>query len=176
MDFPRPFGSGRGDDEDDAPGQMIRDPGAEAISRERDEERKRVLSATAHTPRPALAPIGGVLLILVGASLLAAQWTLYPIGQTGQDNALRDLGLGIVAALAGLRVVVGQPGRHPVAAAAAFLSALGLLLAALLASHAATHITVTETVAGLVALLGALLCAFSPTSAERPSKTRRQET
>lgn len=66
MGLPNPFdGGAHGEDrDDDAPGKMIHDPRAEAISREQDQERRRILAATARAPRPPFAPVGAALILL----------------------------------------------------------------------------------------------------------------
>ncbi len=145
-----------------SPSQRLHDDTAEATAARDDERRRSMISAREETGRPPLAPIGAGLLVLVSVCVLVGQWTIYPIGQTGQDNALRDLAFGIVAGLAGMRILVAHPGRHLVAAGAGLLAGLGLLLVAVLADHTVTRTLVWEVVGGGFALIGAALCLVSP--------------
>lgn len=164
-----------GDDHEGVVPGLIHDPRAENLARGLDQQRRRIPAATVRTHRPPPAPLGEVLLLIVAAFLLGAQWTLYPFNQTEQDNALRDLGCGIAAALAGLRILVGRPGRHGVAVAGAVLSGLALLLAGLVATHSAPVITVVEAATGATVLMGALLCIFSGIAHSPLVDTRVQE-
>lgn len=145
-----------------APGQMIDDPVAKEAAREVEAERRRILAARARTPSPPLAPIGAALAITVAAYIWVAQWTLYPIGQTGQDNALRDLGWAILAGLAGIRILVGQPSRHPVATGVIGLAGAALLLETLLANHSSSVISASEGICGVTLIGAALVCGLSP--------------
>ncbi len=140
-----------------APGADVDDDRAEAVSRQADATRRELLEAAQHSGRPNLAPLGSGLTLLVAAWLVVAQWTVYPTGSVPQANALRDLGVGIVAALAGLRVAVAGPRL----AASAVLAACGaaLVLFGLLMPHVSTGVRVQEVACGALLLLGAGLCA-----------------
>jgi len=138
-----------------APGADVRDTEAEAVSRRADATRRELLAAAQHTGRPNLAPLGSGLALLVAAWLVVAQWTVYPTGSVPQANALRDLGVALVAALAGLRVAVAGPR----VGASAVLGACGaaLVLLGLLAPHVSTGVRVEEVVCGvLLVLAGAM--------------------
>lgn len=155
-----------------APGQMIEDPMAKKTSREVEAERRRILAARSRTPSPPWAPIGAALAIIVAAYIWVAQWTLYPIGQTGQDNALRDLGWAILAGLASIRILAGQPSRHLVATGVIGLAGTALVLEALLASHSSSVISASEGICGVTLIGAALVCSLSP--ARRPANQQEE--
>ena len=115
----------------------------------------------------------GWTLLLIAAVLLVSQWELVAHTTTGRANSYRDTGVAIVLALTGLRLALTR-GRHPVAAAVAGLSGLGLLLNGLLAGHDHLSLAVVETAAGAIALAcaaGAALSAGTWPDPSAPSRT-----
>lgn len=145
-----------------APGEMVHDEKAQQVAVDQDAVHRRVLAARERTSRPPLAPIGAGLLILVGVILMFAQWALFPTGVAGQDNGLRDLIFGMIGALAGMRVLVAQPGPHPIAGGVGLVCGLILLLGAFLAGHRIGGTEVVVGMCGVFAIAGALACLLSP--------------
>lgn len=144
--------------------RMIDDPEVRQRSRELDRRRRALERASHDAPRGPLAPLGAIVLVLVALFLLVAQWAIYPLGRTSQDNALRALGVGVVAGLAGLRILVGRPARHRVAALLALLAGVGLLVSALVLPHEIGATRVEEVVSGALVVLGAAVALVSPSS------------
>lgn len=106
--------------------------------------------------RPPLAPIGALVVLLVGAWLLVGRFALhYPHSSIGQAAALRDLGLGLVLFLAGLWL--RQVGASRVASGLCLLSGIGLFLAGVVVIHASAVVRVDEIASGALAVVGALV-------------------
>lgn len=145
-----------------APGDTVDDGRVRHTSRALDERREALLRERHEAPRPPLAQLGALVILLVAVFLLFAQWEVYPLGETGQDNGLGALGVSIVAGLAGLRILLGQPERHAIAGGLALVAGIGLLLQAVLLDHdLATTVAVEATCAALI-VLGALAALASP--------------
>ena len=109
---------------------------------------------------PTIGPLAGWI-IFAAATLLVFVQPWADTSAVSQGSSLRDTGLAIVAALAGLQIALGG-GRHRIAAALGLLTGIGLLLSALLANHTEVAATAGETVAGVLiaaASLGTLLNA-----------------
>lgn len=104
---------------------------------------------------PGLRPVGVLLLTVTATWLVLTQGAYYPNTPEGRGDALRDLGLAIVLALAALSLALRGPGL--VAVTASGLAGLGLLLAGTVFADASTYATVSETVCGAAACLGAAL-------------------
>ena len=145
-----------------APGEMVHDPQVRRTSRTLDQQREALIRQTHEAPRPPMAQLGAIVVLLVSVFLLVAQWDVYPPGKTPQTNALWSLGFAILAGLAALRILVGQPGRHLPAALLILLSGVGLLLRAFLADHVIDATAIAEGVSGALVLLGGLAALLSP--------------
>lgn len=145
-----------------APGDTVRDERARATSRDLDQRREALIAASHEAPRPPLAQLGAILVLLVAVFLLVAQWKVYPLGAQSQTNGLWSLGSAIVAGLAGLRIVVGQPGRHLPSALLIVLAGGGLVPRASLATHETAATAITEGVCGVLLLLGGAIALASP--------------
>ena len=141
----------------EAPGPSTRlhDPQADHTSAELEEQRKRILDDAMRAERPSLRPVGAVLVLTVCVWLLVAQWSVYPTTFVGQNNALRDLGVGIVLALAALRL--GLVGRSPRVSAVVALGGVALVLFGLVMPHDSVGIAVSEIICGVLVLVSALL-------------------
>lgn len=138
------------------------DPEVRARSRALDERRRALTSASHTAPRPPLARLGAIIVLVVALFLLVAQWELYPTGQTGQTNGLRDLGLAIVAGQAALRVLLGQPGRHLVSSMLLVLAGVALVFGAWLAAHDVTATLAAEATCGTLLVLSGAMSLGSP--------------
>ena len=143
------------------PGEMVHDPDAERASLEAEQTRRVVEQRSRVAGTPPLAPLAGWALVLLAVFLLFSQWELFPTTETGQDNGLRDLGLGILCGLAGLRIVVAG-GRHVVAAVVAVLAGVGLVLSGTLAEHTSAMTPWVVTLCGALALLSGVAAFVSP--------------
>lgn len=146
------------------PARMIDDPEVRQRSRELDRRRRALEQASHDAPRGPLAPLGASVLVLVAVFLLFAQWEIYPLGRTSQDNALRSLGVGVVSGLAGLRILVGRPARHRVAALLALLAGGALLFSAFVFPHEIHATRIDEGVSGVLVVLAATVALVSPSS------------
>jgi len=104
-----------------APGDMVADPQVRRDAHETSRTVARIAAARTTAPRPGLVRACAVLLLLAAEFVLAAQG-LYAHTLLGQDHATRDLGIVILIALAGLRLLGGiaqdASGRSLVSAAA----------------------------------------------------------
>ncbi|MDN5743614.1 MAG: hypothetical protein L0H31_00670 [Nocardioidaceae bacterium] len=143
------------------PGDMIDDSLTQANAIRSSEDLRALMTAREQAPRPALAPAGSAVLILVALALWNSEWALYPGGAISQSNADRSLGVAILAAGAGLRHAVST-GRHLVLSSAAGVAALGSVLAGLLADHQVGSTRVLEVVCGVLILLAVSACVLSP--------------
>ncbi|MGA8846898.1 MAG: hypothetical protein WB471_09825 [Nocardioides sp.] len=144
-----------------APGDMSDQESAQETSRRMDRRRENILAERAGAPRPALAPLAGGTLVLVGVVLLVAQGTLYPSGATGQSNAGRALAVAIVAAATGLRYLVAT-GRHWGFAAAALAAGAALTVSGVLTGHTRDATVGLEITCGLVVVASAVIGVLSP--------------
>ena len=145
-----------------APGEMVHDPRVQRTSREMDEQREALIRRSQEAPRPPMAQLGAIVVLLVCVFLLVAQWEVYPPGKTPQTNALWSLGFAILAGLAAMRILLGQPGRHLAAALLILLCGVGLVLRAFLADHVIDATAIDEGVSGALVLLGGVAALVSP--------------
>ena len=145
-----------------APGDTVDDGQVRRTSRELDERREALLRSSHEAPRPPLAQLGAIVILLVSVFLLFAQWEIYPLGQTGQDNGLRALGAAVLGGLAALRILLGQPGRHAAACGLALVAGAGLLLQAFLLDHEVSRTVVVEATCGVLVVLAAVMALVSP--------------
>ncbi len=151
-----------------APGDQVRSPAARDRSRDLDERREAIVRQRARTPRPALAPLAAVVLLVVALCLLVSQGAFFPATAVGSANAERAVGGAIVSAAVGLRYLV-SPGRHAVFALAGVLAAVGLILSGFLAEHDRGGTVAFLVTCGVVVLACSLVCLASPT---RPGSER----
>ena len=92
---------------------------------------------------------------------------------TGHTVALRDMGLSIVIAVAGFRLLT-VPGPHPFSAAAALVAGAVLALQGVLGAHGDAALGPIEATCGVLAVTAALTAWLSPAPPEgtRPARTR----
>jgi drug/metabolite transporter (DMT)-like permease len=150
-----------------APGEMVHDPRVRRTSREMDAQREALVRRTHEAPRPPMAQLGAIVVLVVSVFLLFAQWEVYPPGRTPQTNAVWSLGFAILAGLAALRILLGQPSRHLAASLLILLSGVGLLLRAFLADHVIDATAIAEGVSGALVLLGGVAALVSPDRGDR---------
>ncbi len=138
----------------DAPGDQAGSPEMRAGAAEQAHEVRDLLAA-ARTSRRDLRP-GAATLIVASAVLLGfgGFFVGYPYDAVGQGNELRDVGLAVVLALAGLYLLL--VGRNAVALALVVLAAAATLVGALVLPHREMGSVVIELVAGVVALSAAV--------------------
>ena len=142
-------------------GGMIVTPEVRADAVRTEARVRRRIIGTELGPRPGLAGMGAVVLLLVASVLVVAQWALYPIGQEPQSNATRSLGLAIVIGFCGLRLLLSA-GRHPIASGVAIACGVVMIVAASLAGHEDTSTVVVETLCGVAVVLAAATAMASP--------------
>ena len=140
-----------------SPGAVVHAQHAEEVSRRADATRHELLAASGRVGRPNLSPVGGGLGLLTCTWLTVAQWTIYPMSLVGQNNALRDLGVALVVALAALRVAVAGPRRA--APAVMLAGGVALLLFGALMPHHSAAVRWNELLCGLLVVAGAAMAA-----------------
>lgn len=113
-------------------------------------------AAPAYQPAPAIAPFGGLLIMLAGFTVVLSTWYMYPHTADGMWAGYRGgmVATAIVLASFVLRTSVG----HAAARAVAGLGGALLILFALVYDDTTT-IFVTELGGGLLVILGVLLHA-----------------
>ncbi len=136
------------------PGERVHDAEVEQHAREAESRRR----AAIDTPQagPGLAPVG-IAAVLAVCGWLAVAQVFDPYSATGQQVALRDIGVAVPVALAAM--VLRTRGTHVVALGLVVLGGVGLVLMALLAPHSVAWTPWSEGLSGLVLLLGAALAA-----------------
>ena len=134
-------------------GGPLRSPRAQRNSLAVDAQRRALLGAATRTARPNLARPAATVALVVCTWLLIAQWSIYPMSRMGQNNALRDLGVGIAVALAALRVVLA--GRRFRASVLMIVGGAALVLFAVLMRHDSHGVAVSELASGILILLSA---------------------
>lgn len=140
-----------------SPGAMVHARHAEEASRRADATRQELLAASRQVGRPNLSPVGSGLVLLTCAWLTVAQWSIYPMSLVGQNNALRDLGVALVVALAALRAAVAGP--RAAAAAVMVAGGVALLLFGDLMPHHSGTVRWNELLCGLLVVTGAVMAA-----------------
>ncbi len=121
---------------------------AVAVSR----QTRELLRDRVEAPAPPLAPMGTLMLLVLGAWLVIGKFALqYPFTITGQNSGNRDLGFALVLILAGLWL--RQVGPSRVASGLCLLSGLLLVLAGLFLPHAAVRVQANELVVGTLVIL-----------------------
>lgn len=124
---------------------------AEARAAAVTQRKKAALARSMSSPPPSIRRLAAFGLIPVGAWLFIDQIFLgYPFTIDGQDNALRDVGFGVVVVLAALRLRLRT--RSLVASSLCVLSGALLILSAIFTPHDAVLVQVNELVTGLVVL------------------------
>ena len=125
-------------------------------------DRERLASYRRTAPLPPMARAGAAIALLVGLSVMFAQWDFYPQTLQGQSDANWALGFMILSSAGALRILTGNPGRHLAAGAAILVSGLGFLYRAFLVTgdHGSTF--AYEATCGVLLVLGALMVLFSP--------------
>lgn len=112
-------------------------------------------------PFPSWSPIGVLALLVLGGWLLVGQWVLaYPFSVTGQNSALRDLGLAVVIALSA--VWLRQVGASRVAVAICALSGVLLVVAGVVAPHDAVRVRWNEVLSGCLVLVATGMAWSAP--------------
>ena len=157
-----------------APGDQVTNSSARRTARELTARTRRLHEERRRTPRPPLAPIGAALVLAVAVFLLVAQWEIYPLGRTSQNNARRALLIAVIATLAALRIILGQPSPHRIACSLLLLCGTALVAQGSLVDHETAATAGVEIVTGLLVLIGSLACALSPTPPLVRSRSRYQ--
>lgn len=142
-----------------SPAARVSDEEMQRRAAERTRRTDRILEAAHHHPRPPLAPLGVVLLLLVALWLAIGTSALYP--DETRAGPLRDGSMAAVMALAALWAALMPEGKR-IAAAVAFLLGLGLLLIGIFETSTTQVLHGQHVVTGILALIGALLCLLSP--------------
>ena len=125
-------------------------------------DKERLASYRRTAPRPPGARAGALITLLVGLSVLYAEWDFYPQSAQGQSDANWALGFMILSTAGALRILMGNPGHHVVSGAAILVSGLGFLYRAFLVTDDHSSIFVFEITCGVLLVLGALMALFSP--------------
>ena len=142
------------------PGDMVSNSAAQEESRAADQRRQELLERSHSSPMPALAHGAALVILVMSLVLLCAQWALYPTGRTAQNNALRALGVAVILALCGLRILTTrQPAR--VAATIAIVAGVVLAVFGPLAPHQEAGVAWTETALGTIIVVAALAALTS---------------
>ena len=125
-------------------------------------DRERLASYRRTAPRPPAARGGALITLLVGLTVLYAEWDFYPQSSQAQSDANWALGFMMLSTGGALRVLMGNPGRHLAAGVAILVSGLGFLYRAFLVTgdHGSTF--AYEATCGVLLVLGALMVLFSP--------------
>ena len=126
------------------------------------DNRARMASYRRRAPRPPAAPAGALIALLVGLSVMYAEWGLYPQTYQAQSDATWALGFMILSTAGALHILMGNPGRHLASGVAILVSGLGFLYRAFLVTgdHGSTF--AYEATCGVLLVLGALMVLFSP--------------
>src|SRR6476659_6007667 len=75
-------------------------------------DRERLASYRRTAPRPPAARAGALITLLVGLTVLYAEWDFYPQTYQGQSDANWALGFMMLSPAGALRILMGNPGRH----------------------------------------------------------------
>src|SRR6478672_232344 len=131
-------------------------------------DRERLASYRRTAPRPPAARAGALITLLVGLTVLYAEWDFYPQTYQGQSDANWALGFMMLSTAGALRILMGNPGRHLASAAAILVSGVGFLYRAVLVSQNTTDLIVYEATCGVLLVTAALMALFSPELAPEP--------
>lgn len=156
------------------PGQMIDDRRAGADATRTSETVRAVQAARRDYARSkrwirgrALARPAGATLMVVTLGMYVLVGSLVTSTPTGHTVALEDMGLSIVLAIAGFRLLT-VPGLHPFAAGTALVAGVLLVLQGLLGTHGDSALGPIEATCGFLAVAAALTAWLSraPSEAE----------
>lgn len=131
-------------------------------------DRERLASYRRTEPIPPLAQAGAFLTLLVGGSVLFAEWALYPQSSQGQSDDNWALGFLILSSAGALRILVGNPGRHMPSVAAILIAGLGFLFRAFLVTADPSPVYAFEITCGVLLVAAALMAWFSPADKVEP--------
>ena len=126
------------------------------------DDRARLASYRRTAARPPAAPAGALIALLVGVSVVYAEWGLYPQTYQGQSDATWALGFMILSTAGALRILMGNPGRHLPSGVAILVSGLGFLVRPLLITRDPWDTYAFEIVCGTLLVLAALMTLLSP--------------
>lgn len=146
------------------PGARITEEEAHRMAAETSRRTRRILDAATGGPRPALAPIGVAILVVVAAWLAIGSSYLYP--EETRAGPLRDGSMAVVMALAAAWVALMPEGKR-IAGAVGVLLGLGLLAIGIFESSTTELLHGQHVVTGILAIVGGLLCVLSPTREPR---------
>jgi protein-S-isoprenylcysteine O-methyltransferase Ste14 len=111
------------------------------------------------TSVPTLRFPGAVVLMVIGAWLCLDQWLIdYPFSVSGQNAVLRDVGLGVVLVLSGLRLQRARGSRR--VSVIVLLAGALLVLIALFFANGSSLVRGNEFVAGVLTLVAAAMTLF----------------
>lgn len=134
------------------------------------DDRARLASYRRTAPRPPAAPAGALIALLVGLSVVYAEWGFYPQTLRGQQDAMWALGFMILSTAGALRILMGNPGRHLPAGVAILVGGLGFLVRAVLFTpDTSWDIHAFEIVCGTLLVVAALMTLLSPVLTTEPS-------
>ena len=133
------------------------------------DDRARLASYRRSAPRPPAAPAGALIALVVGLSVVYAEWGLYPQTYQGQSDANWALGFMILSTAGALRILMGNPGRHLASGVAILVSGLGFLVRALLITRDHSDIYAFEIICGTLLVLAAVMTLLSPALTPEPS-------
>ena len=126
------------------------------------DDRARLASYRRRAPRPPAAPAGALIALLVGLSVMYAEWGLYPQTYQAQSDATWALGFMILSTAGALRILMGNPGRHLASGVAILVSGLGFLVRSLLITRDHSDTYAFEIICGTLLVLAALMTLMSP--------------
>lgn len=133
------------------------------------DDRARLASYRRAAPRPPAAPAGALIALVVGLSVVYAEWGFYPQTYQGQSDANWALGFMILSTAGALRILMGNPDRHLASGVAILVSGLGFLVRALLITHDPPDINAFEIICGTLLVLAALMTLLSPALTLEPA-------
>lgn len=154
------------------PGDMVGDRRVRAHARGVERRRARVLEGSHHAPGGQLAGLGAIVALATSVAVPVVAWQVNTPGRTGHHSGLWAYGLCGVAFLAAVRVLVGRPGRHPVAAVLMAAAGVVLVVGGGLVT-ARDPAVVVYVVGGAVVAACAAACLLSPERTPAPGAAAR---
>jgi peptidoglycan/LPS O-acetylase OafA/YrhL len=131
-------------------------------------DKERLASYRRTAPRPPAARAGALLTLLVGLSVMYAEWDLYGQSDQAQSDADWAIAFLIISTAGALRILMGAPGRHLVAGGAILVSGLGFLVRAFYVTDNPSAIYVFEITCGVLLVMAALMALLSPDLTPEP--------